>query len=247
MIRISIVLCLCLGLFGCATVQQPQGPIAAGGVYHTVGSGQTLYRISKVYGVDMKEIMRVNGIQDPDRIGVGERLFIPRQDIPLAVVPYRQEAFRQGGPVEKLVGSKRYRVRWRSVTLHHSATTAGNAEAFDRNHHQRRMGGLAYHFVIGNGTASGDGEIEVGWRWTRQREASRKADIQVCLVGNFNKQEVSADQYASLLGLVKTLMKQYNIPVSRIRRHKDVAVKFTECPGDKFPYYKILADLRQAG
>ena len=28
--------------------------------------------------------------------------------------------------------------------------------------------GLAYHFVIGNGSSSGNGEIEIGSRWTRQ-------------------------------------------------------------------------------
>ena len=28
--------------------------------------------------------------------------------------------------------------------------------------------GLAYHFVIGNGTSTGNGQIEVGDRWRRQ-------------------------------------------------------------------------------
>lgn len=239
-------LVILLALSGCATVPYPPATPSSGGTFHIVGSGQTLYGISKSYGVDLKEVMRLNGIQDPNRIGVGDKLFIPRQTAPVTVVPYPARTETQE-PVALLVGPKQHRVRWRYITLHHSATSEGNAEAFDRNHRQRKMGGLAYHFVIGNGTGSGDGEIEVGWRWTRQREASRREDIQICLVGNFNEQEVSTKQYASLVALVRTLTKQYGIPLSHVRRNKDVRGRATECPGRNFPYYRLLAELRSSG
>ena len=51
------------------------------------------------------------------------------------------------------------RGRWRYIVVHHSETREGNARAFDYYHrHVRGMeNGLAYHFVIGNGTSSGDG------------------------------------------------------------------------------------------
>src|SRR5207248_10158489 len=54
--------------------------------------------------------------------------------------------------------------------LHNSGTRQGNARVFDYYHkHVRRMqNGLAYHFVIGNGTSTGNGQIEVGDRWRRQ-------------------------------------------------------------------------------
>ncbi|MFH1640336.1 MAG: peptidoglycan recognition family protein [Candidatus Omnitrophota bacterium] len=157
-------------------------------------------------------------------------------------MPYRTESFE---PVEKIVGPRQYRIKWRTITLHHSATKTGNAEVFDRDHRRRRMGGLAYHFVIGNGTGSGDGEIEVGWRWRRQSETNRKRDIQICLVGNFNKQTVSQAQFDSLTQLLKVLTQQYSITSGQIRRHKDVKGKITECPGKNFPFYKILAELRK--
>ncbi len=51
-----------------------------GGVYHTVAPGQTLYRISRVYGVDEATLARMNGIRDPGRLRTGTRLYIPGAD-----------------------------------------------------------------------------------------------------------------------------------------------------------------------
>jgi len=211
------------------------------GVYHIVGSGQTLWRIAHTYEIDIKDIMRVNNIKDPTQLGVGSELFIPGAKNALTVEPYRPI---ETEAIEKIIGSKRDSYKWRYITLHHSATLEGNAEAFDRNHRKRKMGGLFYHFVIGNGTCSGDGELEVGWRWRKQAKANRPYDIQVCLVGDFNRQEVTAAQYSSLLQMLKILCKQYSIPFKNIRRHKDIAGRATECPGDNFPFYKLLKDLR---
>src|SRR4029434_8725596 len=55
------------------------------------------------------------------------------------------------------------RRRWQFIVVHNSGTRQGNARAFDYYHRRvRRMrNGLAYHFVIGNGTSTGDGAIEV--------------------------------------------------------------------------------------
>src|SRR5574342_132619 len=50
--------------------------------------------------------------------------------------------------------------QWKYIVIHHSATEKGNAARFDEYHRKKRGWeyGLAYHFVIGNGTLSGDGE-----------------------------------------------------------------------------------------
>jgi lipoprotein NlpD len=47
------------------------------GVYHVVERHQTLYRICKTYGVDIKEVAYLNGIADHSKIQVGQRIFIP--------------------------------------------------------------------------------------------------------------------------------------------------------------------------
>jgi len=232
---------LVLLVSGCATspdIASIRGP----GVYHIVGSGQTLYRIAKTYGVDMRQIMRVNNIQDPNNIGVGERLFIPNASRQFYVSSFKRQAPAE---LENVVGQKRYNVAWRTITLHHSGTASGNAEAFDRDHRRRRMGGLFYHFVIGNGTGSGDGEVEVGWRWIKQDEVNRRRDIQICLVGDYNRQQVTPAQYSALIGLLKILQKQYSVPVYRLRIHRDIPGSATECPGKNFPLKRIISDLKK--
>lgn len=227
---------------GCATVPHRPTVIPPSGIYHIVTKGQTLYRISKVYGVDIDELMRLNNIRSPNQLEVGQQLFIPKAAQPVYVAPFTVPGLLS---VEKLVGAKQYKVRWKTITLHHSGTMAGNAESFNRNHRHRGMGGLFYHFVIGDGAGSGDGEIEVGWRWRKQVEANRKEDIQICLVGDFNKQRVSDAQFMSMVKLIKILQKQYSIPISKIRTHKHIPGRVTECPGDTFPFEKILSELNK--
>jgi LysM repeat protein len=56
-------------------------PMENGTVHHTVGYGQTLSTISRIYQVDIKEIIRLNQI-DPDRIYSGQILLI-RTGIPI--------------------------------------------------------------------------------------------------------------------------------------------------------------------
>ncbi|MBA2432615.1 MAG: hypothetical protein H0V56_10975, partial [Chthoniobacterales bacterium] len=62
------------------------------------------------------------------------------------------------------------RSRWKFIIVHNSGTRQGNARAFDYYHKRvkRMQNGMAYHFVVGNGRSSGDGEIEIGDRWRRQ-------------------------------------------------------------------------------
>lgn len=238
---ILVFLSLTLFISGCVTI--PSQPVVQPqGIYHMVERGQTLYRISKTYRIDINQLMQANKIADPTQIDIGQKLFIPGVRFPLPIESYKPVSREV---VKKLVGPKYRASHWHYITLHHSATLEGNAECFDRNHRGRRMGGLFYHFVIGNGTLSGDGEIEVGWRWRRQEEANRPADIQICLVGNFNKETVSSAQFDALVKLISVLREQYNVPIRNIRKHKDIEGKITECPGAGFPFDRLIAELRK--
>ena len=87
---------------------------------------------------------------------------------------------------------------WEEIVIHHSGTDRGNLAIIDRYHReQRHWESAGYHFVIGNGTDSGDGEIEVGPRWSNQqigshcRGRNHKA-IGICLIGNFEKSRGTA-------------------------------------------------------
>lgn len=63
-----------------ASTPAPRAPAAPSsrGIEHTVQPGETLYIISKAYGVSSKTIIDLNNIQDPDRLSVGQKLFIPQ-------------------------------------------------------------------------------------------------------------------------------------------------------------------------
>jgi LysM repeat protein len=53
-------------------------PAAGRGIEHVIKPGETLYIISKAYNVSAKTIIDVNKIQDPGRLSVGQKLFIPQ-------------------------------------------------------------------------------------------------------------------------------------------------------------------------
>ena len=62
------------------TRQEPQGspdPVY-GTVVHTVEAGETLYALSRKYGVGVSEIKAANGLNS-DMLSIGQRLKIPRQ------------------------------------------------------------------------------------------------------------------------------------------------------------------------
>jgi murein DD-endopeptidase MepM/ murein hydrolase activator NlpD len=68
----------------------PPAPTPSG-VYHTLLPGETLWRISRSYGVPIETIARANAITDVRRIPAGTRLFIPGGREPGAVFPATEE------------------------------------------------------------------------------------------------------------------------------------------------------------
>jgi len=215
-------------------VQAPQG------FYHTLEKGQTVYHIAKLYHVSVNEIMVANNIHNVSGLVVGQKLFIPQQGYGQAP-PSRTGT----GPVSPedalcIIGPKHNNSYWRTITVHHSGTFQGSARGFDNNHRHRGMGGLFYHFVIGNGTATGDGEVEVGFRWIRQIKSNRPNDINICLVGNFDEQDVSQAQFNTLVNMIRALQQEYDIPNSNVRQHRDIPGKHTDCPGKRFPFQRLM-------
>lgn len=134
--------------------------------------------------------------------------------------------------------------RWQWITIHHSATLTGNAARMDADHRKRGMeNGIGYHFVIGNGTGSGDGEVEVTRRWTEQLQGGhiragegRNGDLNqvaigICLVGDFTRDIPTGAQIASLKALLNYLVEITRVPASHIRGHRNMPGQATECPG----------------
>ena len=127
---------------------------------------------------------------------------------------------------------------WRWIVIHHSATPTGSMAYFDKEHKAKGWDGVGYHFVIGNGTSTGDGQVEVTSRWPQQKWGAHAKTVDnrfneygigICLVGNFDIERPSPKQVQSLSRLVSYLMQTYRIPTANVVGHRDT--KPTECPG----------------
>jgi hypothetical protein len=130
---------------------------------------------------------------------------------------------------------------WQYIVIHHSASPAGGAVAFDRAHRLKGWDELGYHFVVGNGTDTPDGLVEVGPRWPKQKHGAHtktpdnrfnEYGIGICLVGNFDVDRPTSAQLHSLAHLTAYLMHTYRIPPERVLGHRDC--KPTHCPGQNF-------------
>lgn len=140
------------------------------------------------------------------------------------------------------------RGRWQYIVVHNSGTRQGNARIFNNYHKNVRkmQNGLAYHFVIGNGTSSGNGEIEIGSRWTRQINGGHVASdylnniaIGICFVGDFNRDQPTQAQLEALEELVRYVRNRVGKSKGRVvvvKAHREINPKPTDCPGNRFPY-----------
>lgn len=143
---------------------------------------------------------------------------------------------------------------WQAIVIHHAAVKSGDALSIHKLHLGNGWDGLGYHFVIGNGTQSGDGEIEVGFRWRQQEKGAharaRPGDdnrwnlhsIGICLVGDFTTAPPSPRQMDALVRLVRSLLAEYGIPPESVVPHNFVHA--TECPGARFPWAQFMARIR---
>jgi N-acetyl-anhydromuramyl-L-alanine amidase AmpD len=183
---------------------------------------------------------------------IGWAMLPSADEAPPAVVPTDPAA------VERIVWPRKMAPgrMWRYIVVHHSATTAGTLEAIDAGQRGRGFtNGVAYHFLINNGRSAGtaDGQILPTARWLGQLDGAHTKvashpefnteGIGICLIGNFDLQEPTAAQMASLEMLVLALKKRYQIPLEGIFGHGEL--KNTRCPGRLFPLETFLMALRQ--
>lgn len=95
---------------GCARhkilVEKRSRPLDRKGVYHVVERHQTLYRICKTYGVDLKRVASLNGIEVPSKIETGQRIFIPGVKKVLKVEIYIDDVVAESREKVKIVYKK---------------------------------------------------------------------------------------------------------------------------------------------
>jgi LysM repeat protein len=206
---------------------------------HTVVRGDTLSGIASTYRVSVAGIMAANGLAH-DRIFVGQRLIIPASGTSAG----RSEPVYIRNVIEANRRITIERGRWDTIVVHHSGIDRGNATSYDRFHRENRrmVNGLAYHFVIGNGIDSGDGEIEIGNRWREQLLGGHVRNHQVnltgigiCLVGNFEQRRPTHHQLAAAQELIDYLLTPAVAGRCRFTVHREVDRNHTVCPGRFFP------------
>ena len=157
-------------------------------------------------------------------------------------------------PEDCRAGATRPKMQWNYIVIHHSATPCGNLKIFDRYHRdERRMiNGVAYHFVICNGTnGMKDGQIQTSKRWTKQLHGghchvdyNNQHGIGICLVGDFEKKRPTEKQFWSLVWLTKKMMRENGIPKSRVLGHGKMPGEKTKCPGKHFPWKRFYRAIK---
>ena len=205
---------------------------------YIVVKGDTLGKIAKRHAISIRELKAANNL-NRDLILVGQNLRIP------VIAP------GQITPTEDLMAKVRaattrikiQRDKWRRIIVHHSAIKYGNVEKYDAAHRLRGMqNGLAYHFLIGNGIDTDDGEIEIGPRWHKQQTGGHvknhlinQTAIGICLIGNFEKTHPSKKQLAAFTQLMDWLQGVVLGKHVHFAGHRELKGEQTVCPGKHFP------------
>ena len=134
------------------------------------------------------------------------------------------------------------------IILHSTGSPAVSASALADNHTRVRglAGGLAYHFVIGNGRGIPDGHLITGPRWSGGQPSQALADpageanaLTIALTGDFNRTPPTPAQLDALDELLDYLEAKTG-PV-KIRLHREVETCPRQCPGKLFPVKALRA------
>ena len=201
---------------------------------HTVQRGDTLGSIALTHGVTLSALKQANQLSG-DLIRIGQTLHIPASNTRSADLLADVRAATDKITVR--------RDNWQRIVVHHSAIKYGNAKKYDAAHRQRGMqNGLAYHFLIGNGIDSGDGEIEVGPRWKKQLLGGHVKNyrinlsaIGICLIGNFEETHPSKKQLDAFTQLMDWLQRDVLRKKVQFAGHRELKGEQTICPGRNFP------------
>jgi len=79
----------------------PVAPVPDGAITHTVKKGENLTRISAIYGVTVKDIMRWNNLADAGRIRIGQALIVSDSSGSGADTSVPSAVTEQEAPVEQ--------------------------------------------------------------------------------------------------------------------------------------------------
>jgi LysM repeat protein len=225
---------------------------------HTVAVGDTLSKISRAYCIGVDEIILANNL-DRIELQPGRVLRLPggRKPIAKPALPVEQPVAKPTASVDGCPDYAAPRSTWAiqaidagnidpmggtpwRITVHHSGDASDARDevvtALRRIEQQHKLGAgknepfacIGYHFII-----SSDGRIWEGrplqYQGAHATGDNNKGNIGICLLGNFDTQNVPVAQRDRLYWLLERLCADYGISASNIVGHNHF--KTTDCPG----------------
>jgi hypothetical protein len=141
----------------------------------------------------------------------------------------------------------------RYITVHHDGMTpftstskssaASRLETIRKSHIRRdggRWGDIGYHFAIDPSGRVWQGR-PLTWQGAHVK-AQNEGNIGIVVLGNYERQGVNQAQAAAIESTLQSLMRKYNVPVSRVRTHQEWAA--TACPGKSLQ--RVMVGIRSS-
>jgi N-acetylmuramoyl-L-alanine amidase len=133
------------------------------------------------------------------------------------------------------------------IFIHHSLTRDSGTVSWNaiRSYHVDHLHwrDIGYHYGIEE--INGRAEILVG-RFEGETGAHTKGynrdSIGICLVGNYDVEDVTIEKWGLTLQLVKNICLRYEIPVKNVLAHREVT-PHKSCPGNLFDMGEFRDDL----
>jgi len=132
------------------------------------------------------------------------------------------------------------------ITIHHAGETfppdkdpilyLRNLQSWSRS--EKKWIDLPYHFVIDFQGRIYEGR-PINYPGDTNTDYDPRGHALICLLGNFEEQEVSEQQFQALVALTAHLAHIYDVPLTEIKGHRDYS-RQTVCPGKNL--YRYLQD-----
>lgn len=122
------------------------------------------------------------------------------------------------------------------IICHNADASTCTIQDIDRWHKNNGWAGCGYHFFVRKDGSiyRGRPEDKLGAHTSNYNTGS----LGICFEGKYNNEEMPEAQLKAGQELIKYLLNKYNLSKANVYKHKDF--NNTDCPGNKFPWDKII-------
>jgi hypothetical protein len=176
---------------------------------------------------------------------------LPQFDLGFMAGKFTLERRREWASDNPLVGRLCEGGKFDRITVHHQGSgvctlCAKNSvvaaiDAIYAGHRHKNYGDIAYHFIIDYAGRVWEGR-SLAYRGAHVRHQN-KNNIGILVLGNYEKQQPSAESVTTLGTLVKVLRGRFDIKGDRVYGHRDLG--YSLCPGKNL-YPHVVALRKQA-